>query len=73
MRLTFAIHAFPEADGAQQIDRTRLERAGANSIEYMLSGLPFQYDAIDAVSIEDMRQQQPSRSAADDRHLGSHL
>jgi hypothetical protein len=57
---------------AQQLDRTRLERAGTNSMEHMLPGLPLQYDAVDAVSIEDVRQQQPGWSSADDRHLGSH-
>jgi hypothetical protein len=38
----------------------------------MLAALPFQHDAIDAISIEDMGQKQSSRPAADDCHLGSH-
>src|SRR5262249_62396056 len=72
MRVTFAIHAVPEADGSEQLDRTGFEGAGTNAMQHMLSRLPFQYDAIDAVSVEDVRQQQPGGPAANDRHLGSH-
>src|SRR5262249_41080715 len=55
MRIALAIHALAKADLAQQLDRTRFERARANSMQHMLSALPFQYHAIDAASIEDMR------------------
>jgi hypothetical protein len=33
--------------------------------------MALQYDAVDAVSIENMGQQQSGRAPADDRHLGS--
>ena len=37
--MTVAIHAFAKPDGSQQLARTRLEHAGANSTQHMLSGL----------------------------------
>ena len=73
MGMDFAIHVLPEADSAQQLDSPRLQRTGANSVQHMLSCLPLQYHAIDAVSIEDMRSEQSGRSSTDDRHLGSHV
>ena len=38
--------------------------------QHMLAALPFQDDAIYAISMKNMRQQQAGRSAADDRNLG---
>jgi len=38
----------------------------------MGAGLPLQYDAIDTVSIEDVREQNARRATADDRDLSAH-
>src|SRR5262245_11081371 len=73
VRMAHAIHPLAEPYGAQQFDRASLKRAGANSLQNVLSGLPFQHDAVDTVLIEDMREKQSSRSATDDRKLGSHF
>jgi hypothetical protein len=37
----------------------------------MGTALPFRHDAVDAVAIENVGQQQAGRAAADDRRLGS--
>jgi hypothetical protein len=37
----------------------------------MGAALPFQYDGVDAVSIENMGRQQAGWATADDCHLGS--
>jgi hypothetical protein len=37
----------------------------------MGAALAFQHDAVDAVAPENMGEQQPGRTAADDRYLGS--
>ncbi len=71
MRMALAIHARAEADLAQQFDAAGLQHAGANPRQHIGAALPFQHDAVDAVAMEDMRQQQAGRAAADDRHLGS--
>jgi len=72
MGMAFTIHTLPEPDRAQQIDCSGFQHPGPNSQQDMLAALPFQHDAIDAVSIKDMGQKQSSRPAADDCHLGSH-
>jgi hypothetical protein len=72
MGMAFTIHTLPESDRTQQIDCSGLQHAGPNPLQYTLAALPFQHDAIDAISIEDMGQKQSSRPAADDCHLGSH-
>src|SRR3984893_1930941 len=59
------------SDFAQKLDRAGLEHAGANSLQHVIAVLPFQYDAVDAVSMEHMRQKQAGRTPADDGHLRS--
>jgi hypothetical protein len=71
--MAFATHPFAEADSPQQVDRSRLQGTGPNTLQHMLSGLPFQYDAIDAISMEDVGQKQAGWPSSDDRHLGSHF
>jgi hypothetical protein len=72
MGMAFTIHTLPEPDRTQQIDCSGLQHPGSNPQQDMLAALPFQHDAIDAVSIKDMGQKQSRRPAADDCHLGSH-
>ena len=71
MGMALTVHAGAEPDLAQQRDRARFQHAGANPLEHILPGLPLQDDAVDAVLVQDMRQQQPCRAAADDCHLSS--
>ena len=71
MGMAFAVHARAEPDLAQQRDGAGLEHPGADAPEHVGTALPFQDDAVDAVAMEDVRQEQPGRTAADDRHLGS--
>src|SRR5262249_59438213 len=66
-----AIHAPAQSDLPQKLDAARLQHAGTNSLQHMGAALPFQYNAVDAVSIEKMGQQQARGATADDRHLGS--
>jgi hypothetical protein len=60
-----------QTDLAQQRDGAVLQYAGADARQHVGATLLFQYDAIDAISVENMRQQQTGRAAADDRHLRS--
>ena len=71
MRVTLAVHARAEPDLAQQRDRAGFQHAGADPVEHILAGLALEHDAVDAVAMQDMRQQQAGRAAADDRHLSS--
>ncbi len=72
MRLAFAIHAFAQSYLAQQHDGAGFQHAGANSLQHVAAGLPLQHDAVDAVAIENMGEQQPGRTGADDGDLGAH-
>src|SRR5262249_37787808 len=69
--MTFAIHTLAEIDSTQKIDGASLQHAGANAAQDMRPALPLEHHAVDAVEIEHVRQQQPGRAAADDRHLSS--
>ena len=72
MRRAFAVHALAEADFAQQRDGAGLQHAGANPLQHVGAGLPLQHDAVDAVAIENMREQQAGGPAADDGDLCTH-
>ena len=69
--MALAIHALAEAGRAQEIDRAGLQHAGANAAQDMRPALPLEHDTVDAVEIEHVREQQPGRAAADNRHLSS--
>ena len=58
MRMAFAVHARAEPDLAQQLDGARLQHAGADAPEHVGAALPLQHDAVDAVAMEDVRQEQ---------------
>jgi hypothetical protein len=48
-----------------------LQHPGANSLQHMAAALSFQENAVDAVAVKNMGQEQTGRAVADDRHLGS--
>jgi len=71
MRMPLAIHPRTQSDFTQELDRAGLQHAGANSPQHMSTALSFQYDAVDAVSMEHMGQKQAGGTTADDSHLRS--
>ncbi len=72
MGCAFAVHALAEPDFAQQRDGAGLQHAGANPFQHVRAGLALQHDAVDAVAVENMGEQQAGRPAADDGDLCSH-
>ncbi len=72
VRRPFAVHARAEADLAQKRDGAGLEHAGANPLQHVGAGLPLQHDAIDAVAVENMGEQQSGRATADNGDLRAH-
>ena len=72
MLLAFAVHALAQAGVAQQVDAVRLQHAGADALQDIGAGAAFQHDAVHLVLVEDVRQQQPGRTSADDDDLGTH-
>ena len=52
--MPLAIHPRTQSYFTQELDRAGLEHAGPNSPQHMSTALPFQYDAVDAVAMENM-------------------
>src|SRR5690349_3504788 len=71
MRVAFPVHALAKAHLAQQCDRTGFQHAGADAPEHVSPALPFQHNGVDTAAVQNMRQQQTGRAAADDRDLGA--
>ena len=71
MGMPLAIHPRTQSDFTQEVDRAGLQHAGPNSPQHMSTALPFQYHAVDAVSMEHMGQKQAGGTPADDSHLRS--
>src|SRR5215470_912374 len=69
--MALPVHALAEADFAQQPDATGLQHAGADALEHIGAALALQHDAVDAAPVQNMRQQQTGRAAADDRDLSA--
>jgi hypothetical protein len=59
------------ADGIEQLDRALLEHAGANSRQNIGAILALEDDGIDAVHMQQLREQQAGRSGADDGDLST--
>ncbi len=57
---------------AQHIDGRRLEHACADAGEHVVAALPLEDDALDAVPVQDLGEEQAGRPRADDADLRSH-
>jgi hypothetical protein len=68
--MSLTIHARAKSDLTQKLNGAG-PHASANSSQHMGAALPFQYNGVDAVSIENMGQQQAGWATADDCHLRS--
>ena len=71
MRVTFAIHAFAGARIAQNLNGAEFEHPGADAFQHIGFRLPLDDDAVDSVAVQQMREEQASRAAADDRDLSA--
>jgi hypothetical protein len=72
---TEAVHARADPGLAQRLDRAPLEDAGTDPRKHVLTRLAFEDDRADAGEMEQPREQQPGRAAADDddRHARRHV
>ena len=71
MRMAFAVHPFPDAGVAQQLDRAVFEHAGPNALEHVRLGLPLEHDAVDSAKMQHMGQEEAGGPPADDRDLSA--
>ena len=74
MRMAIAVHALAETGASRNRLTLPFSSTPARgcALQHMGARLPFQHDGVDAVSIEDVRQQHARRAAADDRDLSAH-
>ena len=56
----------------QQLDRALLQHPGPDPLLDVLAATQLQHHRVDAVQVEEVRQQQPGRPRPDDPHLGPH-
>ena len=72
MNFAFFIHAVTNTGFSHQAGETCFQHTGANTPEDVFAGAPLEYDAADADSMQQLREQQPRRATADNAYLGTH-
>jgi len=66
------MHPRADAGFVEQTHRALFDDAGANTAEHVFGGLPFQDNVVDAMLVQELTEQKPGRSGADNGDLGSH-
>ncbi len=69
----FAPQPLVQAELAHQIDGALLQHAGAHAVFHIGAAARFQHDAVDALAIEQMREEQARGARADDDDLRVHF
>src|SRR5215831_11701047 len=70
---TIGMHAPADTGFIQQIHRDLFDNAGAHAAEYVVGGLPLQDDIVDASTLQELAEEQPGRTGADNDDLSSHF
>ena len=71
MRMAFAVHPLARARVTQHLNGAVFKHAGADALEHIGFRLPLDDDAVDFITMQQMREEQASRTAADDRDLSA--
>ena len=72
MHQPFGVQTRSDAGTVEYVDRALLEHAGADAPEHVLGAALFEDDGVDARLVQQLPEQQPGRSRADDRDLCTH-
>jgi hypothetical protein len=72
MMQSFGHHACTDTRLIQDIDTLVLEHSSAYAIFHVVPAFRFQNDALDAMLMQEVRQQKACRPCTDDRYLGTH-
>ena len=67
---SLAPHAIAHAALVEEVNRALLQHPGAHAVLAVLAAAELQHDRLDAGEMQQMREQQPGRSRADDADLG---
>ena len=68
VRMAFPIHALADAGVAQHLHGAPFQHPGANAGQNVGAGLALQHNAVNALQMQPLGEQQPGRPAADDGH-----
>src|SRR6185437_4849224 len=69
---TFAAHPLARARGIEQLSRALLDDSGTDAAEDVLGTAPLEQDVRDPLLREQLPEQKPGGTGADDRDLGAH-
>jgi polyisoprenoid-binding protein YceI len=69
----FAVQALADSSGASDLDGALLEHAGPHSAEHVLAAAPLEHDRVDAVRVQQLREQESRGTGAHDAYLSPHL
>ena len=67
-----AVQALGQAGLVEQVDRPLLEHSGAHARLDVVAAAGLEYHRLDALAVEQVRQQQPGRTGPHDPDLGLH-
>ena len=70
--LAFAIHALADLGLAHERGEAVLQHPGADPRQHVFAALLLEHHVVDTPEVEELRQQQPGRAAADDADLCLH-
>ncbi len=73
MHSPLPVEPFPDTGGAQHVGQALFEHTGADATQHIITGALFEDNAIDAVAMKDLAEQESGRSATDDPDLGFHF
>jgi len=66
-----AMQARGDADLVQEIDGALFEHAGANARQHIVAIHAFENDGVDAMTVQQLAEQQAGRASADDGDLSA--
>src|SRR6185503_6031513 len=65
-----AADAGTDAHGRQEVDGALLQHARAHAIDHVIARTVLQDDRVDPVEVQQVPEQEPGRTGADDSYLG---
>ena len=72
MNLAFPVHPLAAVGLAHEVREAVLEDTRPDAPEHVLAALAFEHDRVDALEMQQLRQQEPRGPAADDADLHAH-
>ncbi len=72
MHQPLAPHAIAQTDRGHEVDHALLQNARAHTLDHVLFAARFEHHRIDSLEMEQMSEQKPGRTAADNAYLCTH-